>query len=132
MTVCQKCGRRGARMVPIRNRWVKRIDGYRCSNPVACSRRQQQLGQWVGSRVVRRRDSDGTAWTIRRYDDLGLRGMAAGPWTSGFVLICEYREHRMTSNHPSIAAAQAHRDDLVASWVARSLRSYARERVDGT
>lgn len=37
----------------------------------------------------------------------------------------EYRQHRSTSSHFSIDAAKAHRDDVVASWEARSMRDYA-------
>ena len=130
MKRCKFCGRTGTRaMTEIRNRWIdNRIDGWKCTSPIACIRRQEQLGQWIGKRVIIRFDPDGTHWTIRRHDDPGLRGMTSGPWSSGFVLICEYRQHRSTSWHPTVQLAQAHRDDVVASWKARSMREYAEGR----
>lgn len=128
ITRCESCGREGmGGMVPIRNRWVKRIDGYRCHNVSACNERVRRLGKWTGARVLRRRDLDGTYWEIRRWDDLGLRGNPAirMPPTSGYVLVMRYRDHRLVSTHPTPAAAKAHVEDYLASLRARSLREYA-------
>lgn len=80
---------------------------------------------WTGVRVLLRYDSDGTIWTIRRFDDAGLRGMRCGPYASGYVLICEHRQHRFTSHHPTVDDAKAHRDDLIASWVRSAIRDYS-------
>ena len=104
-------------MSPVVNRWIERIDGWRCTSPIACIKRQEQLGQWIGKRVLRRQDIDGTRWTIR----LVTKGVSGGPI---FALVCEYREHRAITNHFTIEAAKAHADDLIASWTAHSLRDY--------
>lgn len=120
MKRCKFCGCEGSRMTEIRSLWVKRIDGYKCTHPIACIRRQEQLGQWHGKRVLYRQDLDGTRWTIRRL-----------PGTSGnpiYTLTCEYREHRFTSSHFSIEAAKKHTDDLIASWTAGSMRGYSEAR----
>lgn len=91
-------------MVPIKNQFVNRIDGWKCSSPIACIRRQERLGQWN----IRPHDGTGLSSSGRRY-----------------VLTCEYRQHRLTSMHPTPDAAKAHADDLVASWTARNMREYA-------
>lgn len=109
------------RPIPGREEWA-------CHNRTACGQRAKRIGQWTGVRVLRRVDLDGTRWTIRRHDDDGLRGMASGPWSSGYVLICEYRQHRSTSWHPTAELAKTHRDDVVSSWEARSLREYGATR----
>lgn len=126
MKRCKFCGRSGARLTEIPlvfSRWPS--GEFACRDRQACGRRAAQIGQWIGTRVLRRRDLDGTRWTIRRWDDIGLRGLSTGPWTSGYVLLCEYRKHRSTSWHPTVQLAKAHRDDVVRSWEARSMREYA-------
>lgn len=110
-------------MKPIHNRWVKRIDGWECWNLSACIGRMKTLGQWVGTRVQHRRDLDGTQWTIRRAPRPGMA--SSGPW---YVLTCQYLQHRTTSWHSTPDAAKAHRDDVTASWEARSLREYGASR----
>jgi hypothetical protein len=118
---CKFCGREGVRMTidnhimfgpppPGREQW-------KCHEPIACIRRQERIGKWLGKRVLTRLDLDGTHWTIRRHDDHGLRGMVLvnGPWLSGYVLICEHRDHRCVSHHSSIEAAKAHADEMVDS-----------------
>jgi hypothetical protein len=75
--------------------------------------------QWTGKRVLRRLDSDGTQWTIRQNGD--------GMW----LLMCSYRDHTLTSKHPSPATAQAHRDDLTASWRAARLHDYQQQPFAG-
>lgn len=104
-------------MTSIRNRWTGLPDSWKCTHPIACIRRQEQLGQWHGKRVLCRQDADGTRWTIRR-----AKGVSGGPL---FTLECEYRQHRVASSHFSIEAAKAHCDDVVASLEARSMRDYA-------
>lgn len=124
---CKHCARTGEHLRQAYTGWYfKRPDGFECRNPLACAKRAAQLGKWTGTRVLRRQDRDGTRWTIRRHDDLGLRGLdlQQGPWTDGWVLICEYRAHRLVSWHPTREKAKAHRDDLVRSWEARSMREY--------
>ena len=111
---CEHCGRLGSRMAPINNRWIKRIDGWRCHDVAACNERVRRLGQWIGIHKIRRRDLDGTEWTIYRS--------AAGTW----CLRMQYREHSMlTTGLLSIDAAKAHAEDMIASLAAHSLRDYA-------
>ena len=125
MKRCKFCARTGTRMVENRTHFGH-PDGWKCAHPIACIKRQQRVDQWEGKRVLRRFDSDGTRWTIRHHADDGLRGLTScGPYDSGFVLICEYREHRTTSWHPTVAKAKDHRDDMVRSMLARSMREYA-------
>jgi hypothetical protein len=113
---CKFCGREGSRMTPVRNQWVDRIDGWKCTHPIACIRRQEQLGQWQGKRVLYRQDADDSRWTIRR-----TKGISGSPL---YTLTCEYRQPRVTSQHPTIEAAKAHCGDVERSWEARSLREY--------
>lgn len=128
MKRCMHCRRTHTRMTPVYNRWVKRIDGYKCTSPIACIKRMESLGQWEGKRVQRRFDADGTEWTIRRWDDNGLRGLSGiAPRTSGYVLIYEHREHRLTSHHASIDAAKAHADEWLASFTDRNIEAYRDE-----
>jgi hypothetical protein len=120
MKRCKFCGRTGSRMTAINNRWVKHIDGYRCTNVAACNERVRQLGKWTGVRVLRRRDIDGTQWTIRQHDGIGLSSNVQ--W---WVLTMAYRDHRLSSMHRTPESAKAHVDDLTASWRANSIRDYA-------
>jgi hypothetical protein len=122
---CERCGRFGSAMLPLHNRWVDRIDGWVCRDRPACDARAADIGKWVGVRVLRRTDADGTHWTIRRHDDIGNRGIIGALCDSGVVLMMQYRDHRLVSQHSDVAAAKAHVDDLLASWKARSLRDYA-------
>jgi hypothetical protein len=112
-------------MKPIDSRWET---GWKCASPIACIRRMENFGQWSGKRVLRRVDADGTTWTIRRHDDLGNRGIVGALCDSGVVLMMQYRDHRLVSQHADYAAAKAHVDDLLASWRARSLSDYAGSR----
>jgi hypothetical protein len=101
-------------MLPIRNRWIDRIDGWVCRHRPACDARAATVGKWTGARVLRCRERDGTEWTIYRA--------ASGHW----CLRMKYREHSMlTTGLLSIEAAQAHAADMAASLAARSLRDYA-------
>lgn len=118
MKRCKYCGRFGMRLMEIRPRGQ-----FACHDRRACGRRAKVIGQWVGVRVLRRRDLDGTEWTIRP------RRPAPHDRSEGFTLICEYRQHRSRSWHPTVELAKAHRDDVVASWVARSLREYGDHRL---
>lgn len=120
---CKFCGHPG-RLTPILNRWFDRIDDYRCTDVGACNDRVRNLGKWIGKRVLRRRDRNGTEWTIRRHDDLGNRGIVGALCDSGVVLMMEYRGHRLVSQHPDIPAAQAHADDLIASMTDRDIDAY--------
>jgi hypothetical protein len=104
------------RRAPGREEWA-------CHNRQACGRRTAQIGQWIGVRVLRRTDLDGTQWTIRRQPK---RTLTAGP--EGFALICVYRDHRTLSWHTTAEAAKAHRDDVTRSWEAQSLREYGASR----
>lgn len=122
MKRCKYCGREGSRLRPIRNKFFRdKIDGWECAHPIACIKRQDQLGQWRGKRVLYRQDADGTRWTIRR-----LKGTSGSPI---YTLTCEYRQHRMTSSHFSIEAAKAHCDDIERSWRSQTMRQYAQERA---
>lgn len=123
MNRCDACGRTGGAMTPIRSRWVDRIIACRCRNVGACNERVRRLGKWVGTRVLRRTELDGTEWTIRRHDGTGLS--SSGPWC---VLTCTYRDLRLSSMHSGPDAAKAHADDLLASWRARSMQDYAKGR----
>lgn len=118
---CTHCGREGSRMTPQHNRWTGLPDGWKCTHPIACIRRQEQLGQWQGKRVLYRQDADGSQWTIRR-----TKGTSGTPL---YTLTCEYRQHRVTSQHLTIDAAKAHCGDVERSWEAQSLRDYARSRA---
>lgn len=80
----------------------------------------QSKGQWVGLRVLRRIDSDGTHWVIRRAADGEM-----------WLLLCFHRDHSLSSTHTSIQAARDHRDDLTASWRAARLRDYQEARSRG-
>ncbi len=124
MKQCKFCRRTGHRMVEVRTLFG-RPDGWKCVHAKACIKRMQSLDQWEGKRVLHRFDHNGTEWTIRHHADDGLRGLTCGPYDSGFVLICEYRQHRTYSWHPTVAKAKDHRDDLVRSWEARTMREYA-------
>lgn len=115
---CKFCGREGVRMTAVHNRWIDRIDAWKCTHPIACIRRQEQLGQWQGKRVLYRQDADGSRWTIRRTHP---KAVFDG---SLYTLTCEYRQHRVTSSHFTIEAAKAHCADVERSWEARSLRDY--------
>lgn len=106
MKRCDLCGRTGARMLAVRSRWVDRVISARCHNVAACNARVRTLGKWIGTRVLRRTDADGTRWTIRRARD----GVSGGPL---YTLTCEYRQHRAT---------------MIASWTARTLRDYTEAR----
>ena len=132
MKRCKFCARTGTVMLYLpRDKfgYPSRNDEYACHDRQACKRRAEQLGKWVGTRVIRRHDSDGTRWTILRHDQAARHGLAGGaaggPWDSGFVLMCEYRQHRVLSWHPTVEAAKDHRDDIVRSWESRSMREYA-------
>lgn len=59
-----------------------------------------------------RHDADGTVWTITRS--------VAG----GVDLVMTYRDHRLRSPHPTVAAAKRHRTDMVAAWQAQTLRAW--------
>lgn len=110
---CTFCGRQGSRMKPIHSPWGRRLDGYKCASPIACIRRQEQRGQWLGKRVLHRIDHDGTEWKIYRS--------AAGTW----CLRMTYRDHSMlTTGLLTIEAAKNHAEDMLASLAARSLREY--------
>lgn len=75
-------------------------------------------GQWVGKRVLRRIDRDGTEWTIRRASE----GVSSNkPW---FILACRYRDAHMTSWHLTIDAAKAHADEMLASLVKPKVEDY--------
>jgi len=114
MKVCGQCGRLGERG------WLDhRSDRPVCRNRTACRRRAQFVGLWVGKRYLQRRDLDGTLWLIRPST------MIDGGLANGFILTCIYRDHRTTSWHPTVTAAQFHRDDVVRSWQARRLSEYA-------
>lgn len=121
MKRCKFCGRQGSRMVETRSPFFGNPDGWKCAHPVACTRRQEQLGQWHGKRVFYRQDADGTRWTIRRARE----GVSGGPV---YTLTCEYRQHRASTSHFTVDAAKAHVDDLIASWTARTLRDYTEAR----
>lgn len=60
-----------------------------------------------------RTDDDGTVWTI-----------ALNAVNGGATLTLRYRDHRLTSTHASVAAAQRHRDDMARMLIARSVRDY--------
>jgi protein gp37 len=126
MKRCDLCGRSGGSMQEVRSRWVDRVISTRCQNVAACNERVRNLGKWTGKRVLRRRDRDGIEWTIRRWDDLGNRGIVGAFCDSGVVLRMTYRDHRLVSQHADVEAAKKHADDLLASWRANSLREYAR------
>lgn len=127
MKRCKFCGRSNSRLIEVRTPLLNFADGWKCKSPIACIKRMQRIGEWEGKRVLRRFDADGTEWTIRRHDDVGLRGMAAGPWTLGYVLICEHREQRVISRHPDVDAAKAHADEFLASFTARRIDEYRDE-----
>lgn len=76
----------------------------------------QKKGEWIGVRVLRRIDNDGTHWVIRRAPDGEM-------WT----LLCFYRDHTLSSTHTSIQAAKTHRDNVTASWRAARLHDYQRQ-----
>lgn len=101
------------RTVPGREQWA-------CHDRTACGRRASTIGQWTGIRVLRRIDRDGTQWTIRAVSGARVCGCPL------YTLICEYRQHRVTSQHLTIEAAKAHCGDVERSWEATSLREYAR------
>lgn len=114
MKVCGQCGRVGERG------WIDRTNRTPvCRHRDACQRRAQFVGLWVGKRYLQRRDLDGTLWTIRP-STMVVDGLA-----NGFILTCIYRDHRTTSWHATVTAAQLHRDDIVRSWQARSMTEYA-------
>ena len=115
---CKYCGHPG-RLTPILNRWVDRIDGQKCTSVRACIRRQEQLGEWIGKRVLRRIDVDGTEWVIRKHDGIGMN--SSGPW---YVLTMAAREHRLTSMHATPEAAKAHVEEFLASLTDRDIDAY--------
>lgn len=123
---CTFCGHPG-RLTPILNRWVDRIDGWKCTSPIACIRRQEQLGQWIGKRVLRRIDADGTEWVIRRAVGAPPRPDVEG---RDFVLAMTYREQRLTSWHTSPEAAKAHVEEFLASLTDRDIDAYRDEVAD--
>lgn len=110
---CKHCGHPG-RLKETRTFLTGRLDGYVCASTCTCIRRQEQAGQWIGTRVLHRRDLDGTCWTIRRRDD---------EW----LLVSEFRDQRLTSHHATIDAAKAHAEEFIASIYARDVGAY---RVD--
>lgn len=120
MKRCNTCGHTNGRLRPVKSRYTGHpIPGeFICVSPRACIRRMELVGQWVGKRVLRRIEADGTEWTIRR-------AIPALRVDELFVLTMAYRDIRMTSRHASAFAAKAHADDLLASWKARSLADYA-------
>lgn len=117
------CGRTGTVMLYVPRSVFScppaRPDEWACHDRHACRRRTRELGQWIGTRVLRRRDFDGTKWEIRRHDGVGMN--SSRPW---YVLTMQYRDHRLSSMHANPEAAKAHVDDLTASWRANSLRDY--------
>jgi hypothetical protein len=114
MRVCVRCARLGSRgFLP--------GDTAICRHRAACQRRAQFVGQWVGARVLQRRDPGGALWIIRPATWVDNHSRAGG-----FVLTCLYREHRTTSWHPTIDAAKIHRTDIVRSLQARTLADYGR------
>ncbi|MDN4521379.1 hypothetical protein QYF68_26675 [Mycolicibacterium austroafricanum] len=115
MKRCKFCGRVGLRMLELRTPLCGLPDGYACHDRQACAKRAATVGKWIGMRVLRRRDLDGTRWTIRKLATSG---------SPLYMLTCEYRQHRGSTSHFSIEEAKAHRDDLVRSWEARSMREY--------
>jgi hypothetical protein len=80
-----------------------RAEMFACHDRQACGKRAATIGQWTGVRVLRRRDLDGTQWTIRRQ----TAGVSGGPL---YMLACEYRQHRATTAHFTVEAAKAHRE----------------------
>lgn len=122
---CTFCGHPG-RLTPILNRWVDRIDGWKCTSPIACIRRQEQLGQWIGKRVLRRIDADGTEWVIRPHIK---RTLSTGP-EGGFSLTCHCRDHRLVTHHASIDAAKAHVEEFLASLTDRDIDAYREPAAD--
>jgi hypothetical protein len=113
---CKFCGHTG-RLTPIHNQWVKRIDDYRCAKVGACNDRVRVLGKWVGKRVLRRTDRDGTEWVIRQATGVSRR----------WVLTMTYRDQRLSSMHESPDEAKAHADDLINSMTARDIDAYRDE-----
>lgn len=105
MRRCNRCGHTNGRLRPAKNFYTGQpIPGqHTCLSPRACIRRMELEGQWVGKRVLRRIDRDGTEWTIR-------------PQTDHVLMLCVYRQHHLTSRHPTIDAAKEHADDLLASF----------------
>lgn len=120
MKRCNTCGHTNGRLRQATNYYTGQpIPGqFVCMSVRSCIRRIEQGGQWIGKRVLRRIDRDGTEWVIRRHDDAGLRGLdGMQPCNSGWVLIATYRGHRMSSQHASLDAAKAHADEMLASLV---------------
>lgn len=111
MKRCKFCGHPG-RLTAVYTPMLHRPDGYKCTSPLACIRRMQQVGQWIGKRVLRRIDANGTEWTIRRHEHLGA------------LLTMTYLDHRLTSVHRDFDAAKAHADDLEASMADRDIDAY--------
>lgn len=113
---CKFCARSGLRMLDLgRGHYPNTHQMYACFDRQACDRRAAEVGKWIGTRVLRRRDLDGTRWTIRR-----LAASGSPVW----MLTCEYRQHRASTSHFSVDAAKAHRDELVRSWEARNMREF--------
>lgn len=103
---CRFCGRAG-----------RMIDEHACHDRPACQRRTALIGRWIGTRVLRRQDLDGTQWTIRKTP--------AGFWT----LRVQYRDIVANmSPFETSDAAKRHVDDVIASLTAGSLRAYAEAR----
>lgn len=125
---CNLCGHSNGRLQQVMPQFVQFVvpgrEEWRCGSPRACIRRMEQLGQWVGKRVLRRIDIDGTEWTIRRGVGAPVRPDVEG---LDYVLTMSYRDHRLTSWHTSPDAAKTHAEDLIASWLATSLRQYDAE-----
>ncbi|WP_431231499.1 hypothetical protein ACQ856_18225 [Mycolicibacterium psychrotolerans] len=72
-------------------------------------------GVWITMAGVREVcvDVDGTRWRISQFN------------TSGWItLTCQFRDIRLTSQHPSPEAAKRHRIEIRASWAARTMREY--------
>lgn len=115
---CKFCGHPG-RLTAIRTPLLGYPDGWECTSPIACIRRQERLGQWIGKRVLRRIDIDGTEWVIRKHDGVGMNSSA--PW---YVLTMAARQHRLTSIHATPEAAKAHVEEFLASLTDRDIDAY--------
>lgn len=123
MKRCNICGHTSGRLRPAKNYYSGRpIPGqFVCVSLAACIRRMELAGQWVGKRVLRRIDRDGTEWTIRRGVGAPPRPDVVG---RDFVLTLTYRENRLTSWHTSIDAAKAHADEMLASLIKPKAEDY--------
>lgn len=113
---CKFCGHWGIRVEPVRTMFG-RDDGWRCYHPVACIKRQERLGQWLGKRILRRVDFNGTTWSIDPHPLKRHQGQAV-------VLTMIYRDIRLVSHHANVDAAKAHADEMERSCEATSLRQY--------